>query len=250
MPNWVFNSLVVSGDKSELEKMVAQLNQPFEKHFPEMKYNKELQKYEEFEETQIYSNPVFSFWNIQKPTDLEAYYGETVHKKVDNDQFMKEFVRAFAEEQDWYHWNVRNWGTKWDVAVDDRAEYPNTTMSWTDDDSVMYHFDTAWSPVDQVLTKLSKMYPDLDFDYEFEEEQGWGGKAKISNGDFSITDEWDIPESHSDYAKLDRECNCDSMPDDPEYWWEDCPADTTKYELIEGNWQEKTLDSTLSNSVN
>jgi len=38
MPNWVFNSLVVSGDKSELDKMVAQLNQPFVKHFPEHKF--------------------------------------------------------------------------------------------------------------------------------------------------------------------------------------------------------------------
>ena len=42
MPNWVFNSLVVSGEQSELDKMVEQLNQPFEKHFPDSKFNQEI----------------------------------------------------------------------------------------------------------------------------------------------------------------------------------------------------------------
>ena len=46
MPNWVFNSLVVSGEQSELDKMVEQLNQPFEKHFPDYRrVLNELQRY-------------------------------------------------------------------------------------------------------------------------------------------------------------------------------------------------------------
>lgn len=253
MPNWVFNSLVVSGEKSELDKMVAQLNQPFEKHFPDSKFNHEKQEWEKFPDVQVYDNPIFAFWNIVKPTDLEAYYGNDVYQgnsnikkdadgKFDGASFMQEFVRSMKEDQDWYHWNCRNWGTKWDVAVDNKAEYSDTRMEITDDGSVMYHFNTAWSPVGEVLIKLSEMFPTLEFDYEYEEEQGWGGSCTFVGGEDISCNEYDIPESHADYKALDRECPCEYG--EPEYAYEDCPLDTTKYKwnAEELGWFEITID--------
>jgi hypothetical protein len=254
MPNWVFNSLVVSGEQSELDKMVAQLNQPFEKHFPESKFNQETKEWEHFPAVQVYDNPVFAFWNIVKPTDLDAYYERDTFKgnvnikkdadgKFDNDSFMAEFVRSMRDDNDWYHWNCRNWGTKWDIGVVNGDEYPNTTKTITDDGDVMYHFQTAWSPVGEVLLKLSEMYPSLNFDYEYEEEQGWGGTCTFVNGEEIASDEWDIPMSHQDYKDRDKECSCE-YDDSPEYWYEDCPVDTTKYkwdsEIPE--WQEISID--------
>jgi len=229
MPNWVFNSLVVSGEKSELDKMVAQLNQPFERHFPDHKFNQETKQWENIPDVQVYDNPVFSFWNIVKPTDLEAYYGEEVYKKTNlaPEEFMVEFVRSMKEDQDWYHWNCRNWGTKWDVAVVNNKDYSDTIMTVNDDGSVMYHFQTAWSPVGEVLIKLSEQYPTLEFDYEYEEEQGWGGTCTFKGGEEIASDEWDIPNSHADYKGRDKECPCEY--DDLEYAYEDCPVDTTKY---------------------
>ena len=261
MPNWVFNSLVVSGEQSELDKMVAQLNQPFEKHFPDSKFNQETKEWEKFPDVQVYDNPVFAFWNIVKPTDLETYYGEDVYKgnanikkdddgKFDGESFMQEFVRSMKEDQDWYHWNCRNWGTKWDVAVSNGDEYADTRMEKTDDDCVMYHFNTAWSPVGEVLIKLSEQYPTLEFDYEYEEEQGWGGKAVFVNGEEISSDEWDIPSSHADHNKLERECNCEHDLD-PAYWYEDCPVDTTKYQWVDEEWQEMSdLSDTLVSTTN
>ena len=223
MPNWVFNTVVVSGEQSELDKMVAQLNQPITKNFPDTKWNKDTESWENTPNVQVFNNPVFSFWNVVAPTNIEAYYGEEVHKnnvpmqdngKIDGAEFMKEFVRAMSEDNDWYHWNVRNWGTKWDIAVPDGEQYANTEMSITDSGEVMYRFETAWSPVYEVLTELSKMYPTLTFDYEYEEEQGWGGNATIIAGDVSITKEWDIPESHADEISLKDYCyHCDDYAD-------------------------------------
>ena len=212
--------------------------------------------------TYTYNNPVFSFMNVVAPTDLEAYYGEEVFKKSTTDTvgdtlndsfnseaFMAEFVRSMTEDNDWYHWNVRNWGTKWDIAVRNDEEYADTTLENTDDGSLMYRFNTAWSPVTEVVRLLSEMYPSLTFEYEFEEEQGWGGIGEYRNGEESIIDEWDIPSSHADYVKRDRECSCECEPDYPEFWYEDCPADTEKYVWVDGGWEEKDLDNTLSNSV-
>jgi hypothetical protein len=252
MPNWVFNSLVVSGEKSELEKMVAHLNQPFEKHFPDNKWNEETKDWNSIPDVQVYDNPVFAFWNIVRPSDLKKYYGEEVFKNrvnpSDGKEFMAEFIRSMSEDEDWYHWNVRNWGTKWDVAVINNQDYSDTRMEWTDDNNVMYHFQTAWSPVEEALTKLSEMFPTLEFDYEYEEEQGWGGKATIVDGDYTITDEWDIPMSHQDYKDRDRECSCE-YDDSFEYWYKDCPVDTTKYEWNEEDeeWAEKSLTLTTNN---
>ena len=252
MPNWVFNSLVVSGDKSELDKMVAQLNQPFVKHFPEHKFeNGEIVW---VADEQHYDNPVFAFWNIVKPTDLKAYYEKEVFtkKKLDGEEFMAEFVRSMREDQDWYHWNCRNWGTKWDVAVDNKSDYSDTRMEITDDGSVMYHFNTAWSPVGEVLMKLSEQYPTLNFDYEYEEEQGWGGSCTFLGGEDIACDEYDIPESHADYKERDKECQCE-WDDTPEYWYQDCPVDTTKFKWDTelGEWQEMSdLSDTLVSTNN
>jgi len=241
MPNWVFNSLAVSGDKSELNKMIEQLNQPFVKHFPEHKFENGGIVW--VADEQHYDNPVFAFWNILKPTDLEAYYGDEVYKKTNlpTDEFMAEFVRSMREDNDWYHWNCRNWGTKWDVAVSNGDEYADTQLEWTGDEDVLIRFNTAWSPVHQVLIKLSEQYPTLDFDYEYEEEQGWGGSATFKAGEEIASDEYDIPSSHADYKSLERECQCEY--NDIEYAFEDCPVDTEKYQWDGEEWQEKTLDS-------
>lgn len=196
MPNWVFNSLVVSGDKSELDKMVEQLNQPFVKHFPEHKF--ENGDIVWVADEQRYDNPVFAFWNIVKPTDLESYYATDVFKGSkniepnDSESFMKKFVRSMKDDQDWYHWNCRNWGTKWDVSATNGDQYSDTRMEVPDDVSVMYHFNTAWSPVGKVLMKLSEQYPTLNFDYEYEEEQGWGGSCTFLGGEDIACDEYDF----------------------------------------------------------
>jgi hypothetical protein len=249
MPNWVFNSLVVSGEQSELDRMVAQLNKPFIKHFPQ--HNFVDGQVVKTADVQTYDNPVFAFWNICQPTDLVSYYGEEVFKptpmqdngKVDGEAFMKEFVRSMSEDNDWYHWNVRNWGTKWDVAVPNDDKYPNTVMEITDNGSIMYRFDTAWSPVFEAIQKLSEMFPSLEFDYEYEEEQGWGGNAEWKDGELYASSEYDIPDSHADHTERDRECNCEVNPEYPEYWYQDCPVDTAKYEWDGEEWAEKSLTS-------
>ena len=243
MPNWVYNSLVVSGQsKMELQLLVEQMNQPFSVHHDS--YNPETGKMEK-KETH-YSNPVFAFWNIVKPTDLEAYYGEDKHKTDLND-FVNSFNTAVAKNDNWYYWNLRNWGTKWDVAVQDDEKYSDTRFEWTDAGEAMYHFNTAWSPAIEAITKLSSQYPTLQFDLEYEEEQGWGGSMVIVDGEVIEESSYDIPQSHADYAKLDRIEQCPCECGDLEYAFPDCPITDPNYYYDEEQfgWYKKE-DSTVS----
>jgi len=78
-----------------------------------------------------------------------------------------EFVHAYKEgkvcehylprpqDQDWYEWNISNWGTKWDIGSDNNEAHGlkptvvgnQATMS----------FDSAWSPPVGLYEKLQEL---------------------------------------------------------------------------------------------
>jgi Ferredoxin-like domain in Api92-like protein len=45
----------------------------------------------------------------------------------------------FEGDQDWYNWNVANWGSKWDIS----DVYINNE---SDEDDIEFSFSSAWSP--------------------------------------------------------------------------------------------------------
>ena len=47
--------------------------------------------------------------------------------------------RPGAEEENWYQWNIDNWGTKWDI-TDVYFENP------PEEDTIEFSFCTAWAP--------------------------------------------------------------------------------------------------------
>lgn len=170
MPNWVYNSLTVEGSAEDISAIKQQLNQPYTRLFKDT-WNMETKQYEE--KTVTYSNPVFAFWNIIRPLDMETY-----HKQPDRTTDVFDM-----SGDDWYNWNCRNWGTKWDVSVHDDDKYPETELVEEDETSLAYRFNTAWSPPIQAIEKLSQMFPNVELDLEFEEETGWGGNYIFSAGD-------------------------------------------------------------------
>lgn len=193
MPNWVFNGLTVEGNPESVKKMMDQLNEPFVRVHDN--WSTETHQMEKQQVT--YPNPVFAFWNIVKPTNLDTYDSQPAHTP--------ELPITF-EGDDWYNWNVRNWGTKWDVAVSSDNEYPDTTVEDTvngENHVVHYNFNTAWSRPMPALLNLSEQYPDLLFTLSYEEETGWGGECELLRGKI-------ISES-----MYDNQCNdCDGTYED------------------------------------
>ena len=173
MPNWVFNTLIIEGNKENIDNVRSVLNTPFSREHE----NWDVKEQKMIAQTINYSNPVFSFWNIIRPIDLVEYAKQPAHDLTNGN--------------DWYSWNIRNWGTKWDVAVLDNSSYNDTEIEEIREDVISYRFNTAWSPPIQAIEKLSIQYPKLELTLSYEEEQGWGGEIRFINGEGTEIESYD-----------------------------------------------------------
>jgi len=115
---------------------------------------------------------------------------------------------------DWYSFNVREWGTKWDVAVSDNEKYADTYIEGPTPNGenlvVYYNMHTAWSPPMPAISKLSAQYPSLLFTLSYEEETGWGGECEFLRGEMI---------SNSEYQNKCRDCDSEDTLD---YCENDC----------------------------
>ena len=207
MPNWVYNGLTIEGNPSEVNDLVAQLNKPFKMvHDSWNMESGQMQK-----KLTTYPNPVFAFYNIYNyiedgVTDYE--YLQQPDHKLPIEEAMQ------FKTNDWYSWNVRNWGTKWDVGVSSDDEYPETYVEGPTPNGenlvVYYNFNTAWSPPFPAITKLSGQYPTLLFTLSYEEETGWGGECEFLRNEMI---------SNSEYGSKCRDCEAEDTLD---YCENDC----------------------------
>jgi hypothetical protein len=96
------------------------------------------------------------------------------------------------KDEAWYYWNVHNWGTKWDVALQDVSGYPYNKEQgncWS------LAFDTAWSPPIEWVARVARKYEDLKFSMRFYElgcyfagERCWENGALVHTRDGEPTD--------------------------------------------------------------
>jgi hypothetical protein len=189
MPNWVSNSVRVTGSKEDLQRFAEQAG----------------------EEREGGNKEHLSFWNFVRPEEeiLEEYFGNERQ-----DLSLEE--RLQYKTNHWYDWNIRNWGCKWDAS---QVYFEN----WSDNE-LAYDFETPWSFPYEAIRAMVGQYPTLTFSVRFLEEQGWGGEALGMNGEFGYTDEWDIPDTHEERMEHIGYCHCEEANEyDIEYLYDDCP---------------------------
>lgn len=200
MPNHVFNTMTVTGSPEEIQRFRDTAKSTYINQFYDWS--------ETSNERVLVTNEVTSEFSFRGfvPTPTENYedYFDENGKLVQN----------------WWRWNVDNWGTKWDaydVYIDEGTEPTRFSVSFT----------TAWSQPDPVFRAMFTQFPELSFSVRYEEEQGWGGTIDIvSRGnDYVVTEtSWDIPNSHAEEKEIGRECVCD-YESDQTYWYSDCPKE-------------------------
>jgi len=213
MPNWTNNSVIVSAKtEAELNEFLDFCDQPHTSHWKDFRS----------EEVITDENTKGVFWNFITPTDLDSYFaGETRKPTLEVADIMAEIANQFATGMDWYNWNVRNWGTKWDIHLErdfiviDRNNDGDFYFNW--------NFDTAWSPAEQAYRAMAKRFPNLSFNYEITEEANFfAGILVFENGEV-VAEEWVDSPTHADFEALDIPCsecgwadsgNCLDNPDE------------------------------------
>lgn len=235
MPNWAENRLTISGDKKSLAELREQMARPYEVTYLD-RVNKAIKQ-----ETQ---EGVFMLWNAIRPTDLRAYWEldklEAELAELNNptkpEQTPEEFMEAVKErlvdfnekfadgvqdafermqhdiatKQDWYNWNLRNWGTKWDI----------TEQAWVtseSDNELCYEFMTAWSCPNEAVNNLAKQYPTLTFTLQaWDTSMDWRVEIGWDKGEQKY--EIDLPLDHSFLMETQEECwACGAGSEDPDF---------------------------------
>ena len=208
MPNWVYNHLTIEGSEEDINKVKAQVGAVVKR-----KYKSADEVNEEVDE-----EPIFSFMNILPPPEdkLDEYHA--VHGYANGE-------KTGDTEYNWYNFNVREWGTKWDARDVDLLEDDETYLH--------YKFDTAWSPPTEVIAKLAEQNPNLNLSLEYREEQGWGGEINFTGSSVEVVKEWDVPETHAEEIEVNNDyCwKCENFDGDYSDLYEDCPENLKPIEL-------------------
>lgn len=127
----------------------------------------------------------------------------------------KEYIKKFGANN-WYDWHLNNWGTKWDC-YDHRGDGVDCII-----------FETAWSTPVPAMLYLSNLFPDVQIDVKYADEDFGSnvGKYSLLGGEvISIFQ----PEYGKDSLKLAMD-----VLGDMSYWLED--------RLIEDVQDESELD--------
>lgn len=144
MPNWCFNSLRVDGDnKASLTSFREWLGA--------------------------------DGFKLSKIAPIPAELENTTAPTMEQTDETKRLVEKYGVSN-WYDWQVKNWGTKWDVEaeVDDN------------DSIILISFDSAWAPPCAAIAALGKKFPDLGFSLSYYEQgMGFAGTLTVDGDEVS-----------------------------------------------------------------
>lgn len=160
IPNWCYNTLVISGSPDELKRF---------KIFAECKTRKETG----FDVDENYHS-LFDFDNFISPEEDKKRLIESWNSDPKIRERWVDFGQYWFNHGG-YEWCVENQGTKWnprDISINES------------DNELTYSFDTAWSPPTPVIAKASELFPDLTFVLHMEEEShAYGGSETYKAGE-------------------------------------------------------------------
>ena len=145
MPNWCYNRVRIDADSDQVDKL-KEIYEIFENHSDP--FNQIL--------------PIPDFKNI--PNDKGELPILEQHKGKDGEIMWETYNFPDGKNDDrWYHWNIQNWGTKWDVTAD------SVEIELEDSEMLEVSFDTAWSPPEPICARLREMFEDIHISWFYDE---------------------------------------------------------------------------------
>lgn len=80
---------------------------------------------------------------------------------ANDEKLFNTFVpRPEEKEEEWYNWNIQNWGTKWEVEI-----YEEAFAEAERPDTVVLGFDSAWAPPIGFYEKMEELGFDIEAYY-------------------------------------------------------------------------------------
>ena len=142
MPNWCRNRVTASGDEKQISKIA-----------------------EIFSDKKSIFNHIIQSPDWKRLPNEKGEFPKLEQMKNPKGEVMWETYNFPDGKNDdrWYHWNIQNWGTKWDITAD------SVDIEYADSEQIEIEFDTAWSPPEGVMQELKDRYPDLSFTCLYDE---------------------------------------------------------------------------------
>ena len=170
MPNHVENDLVITGDPETLRAFVAYAEGPAGTGGPD-------------KETVLLSAHRFIPYPEQYDVDrMECTKCRHQFPRGQGEDMFPKCPQCGSSTKDGYNrggydWCIEHWGTKWGLYEVELVE------DLSEDDQLIYTFQSAWSPPIPVIQAMSKQFPSLSFalDY-FEGGAGFMGSCEYENG--------------------------------------------------------------------
>ena len=231
MPNWVDNTVQISGQEKTIKELKQKLNSKeckfdFNAIIPRPEYIQWEYKYPDIEvKGTLYKEILKSFYQmpnlpdekkqkilqalgVQTPEQIETYVEPDELKKAiqtwpdelhEYGKALMDVVMSNETILDWYAWDNSHWNTKWNAC---RAEITDESYEHGLG-SITYTFDTAWSDPLPVINELSEQYPDIKIEWRWIEEQGIEnlGERTYENGEM-VAEDWPESCSKEAYEKM------------------------------------------------
>jgi hypothetical protein len=200
MPNHIQNKLVITGDADNIRRLIDTISTPNEDegttHY--IDFEKIIPMPEILNTTHEGSQKTWglAYYSIKenKPEIIQKFchYLTNIEEKLakHSEEELAELYECGKTAYEvyekygatsWYDWRIQNWGTKWNA-------YSTYVMETAYTTEYVIFFQTAWNGVEPIIEKLVSMFPELDFDYKYAEEDfSYNTGQGCSNGEGSLS---------------------------------------------------------------
>ena len=84
---------------------------------------------------------------------------ELAHTRSPSGEPNVDLINKYGTDN-WYDWQINNWGVKWDVA--------DATLE-EGEDYLTYRFDTPWGPPEEIYDLIREEFPDISMSWFYDE---------------------------------------------------------------------------------
>ena len=143
MPNWCNNRVTVFSDDTESVKKIKEIFESKDSVFGKIIQEPDWKRL---------PNEKGQFPTVKQHLGKDGQVMFETHEFPDG-----------KNDDRWYHWNISNWGTKWDITAD------SVDVGYEDSEQLELTFDTAWSPPEPICARLREMFEDIHISWFYDE---------------------------------------------------------------------------------